>query len=493
MTRTAFDDKPTGSGLAGTALAGTALALAAPAKLETVSFEAAGLGDRSYLVHDGEVAVVVDPQREPERYLRTAETLGVSITHVLETHVHNDYVSGGLDLARRLGATYVVPEGEDLAFTRECTALGDGGEITTGSLTVSALATPGHTPHHLSYLLTGAAGTPSYVCTGGSVLVNGVGRTDLLGAERADELAQAQWRSVRRLLSRLDAGTHVLPTHGFGSFCSATPAAGAETGELTVGTERQRNPALRADLEDFVAALREQRPPVPAYYRYMAPANRRGVPAPLYRQVPRLAPDDLDRWMATGSVLTDLRPRRAFAAGHHRGALNIELSDSFTTYFGWLVPYEAPYGLIACSYEEVDRSRRLLARIGRELVSGFVLASDLDLQRALRYRTATFADLAEAVDRGEEPLVLDVRHGPEWRAGHLAVAKHAPLPELEAHKPLLPLDRPIWVHCAAGFRAGIAASRLSAWGMSPVLVDDLFERAAPHGLRVTTSPHDRPA
>ena len=262
MTSTAFDDNPSAD-----RLTGTALALAAPARTETVSFEAAGLGDRSYLVHDGEVAVVVDPQREPDRYLETAESLGVSITHVLETHVHNDYVSGGLDLARRLGATYVVPEGEDLGFARECTALGDGAEITTGSLTVSALATPGHTPHHLSYLLTGAAGTPSYVCTGGSVLLNGVGRTDLLGDERADELAQAQWRSARRLLSRLDAETRVLPTHGFGSFCSATPATGAEPGDLTVGTERRRNPALRADLEDFVAALRADRPPVPSYYR----------------------------------------------------------------------------------------------------------------------------------------------------------------------------------------------------------------------------------
>jgi glyoxylase-like metal-dependent hydrolase (beta-lactamase superfamily II)/rhodanese-related sulfurtransferase len=482
MTSTAFDDNPSAD-----RLTGTALALAAPARTETVSFEAAGLGDRSYLVHDGEVAVVVDPQREPDRYLETAESLGVSITHVLETHVHNDYVSGGLDLARRLGATYVVPEGEDLGFARECTALGDGAKITAGSLTVSALATPGHTPHHLSYLLTGAAGTPSYVCTGGSVLLNGVGRTDLLGDERADELAQAQWRSARRLLSRLDAETRVLPTHGFGSFCSATPATGAETGDLTVGTERRRNPALRADLEDFVAALRADRPPVPSYYRYMAPANRRGAPGPLYRRVARLAPDDLAHWMATGSVITDLRPRRAFAAGHHQGALNIELGDSFTTYFGWLVPYEARYALIACSYEEVDKSRRLLARIGRELVSGFVLASDLDLQRAMRYQTATFADLAAAVARGEEPLVLDVRHGSEWRAGHLAVARHTPLPELEAHKSYLPSDRPIWVHCAAGFRAAIAASQLSAWGMSPVLVDDLFERAAPHRLRVTTS------
>jgi glyoxylase-like metal-dependent hydrolase (beta-lactamase superfamily II)/rhodanese-related sulfurtransferase len=497
---------------------GTVLALEAPGEVEAVSFEAAGLGDRSYLVHDGRVGVVVDPQREPQRYLAAAESLGVSITHVLETHIHNDYVSGGLGLARQLGATYVLPQGEQLAFAEECTTLGDGDELTTGSLKVSALATPGHTPHHLSYLLSGRTGARSYVCTGGSVLPNGVGRTDLLGDERADELAQAQWHSVRRLLSQLDAATRLLPTHGFGSFCTVTPAAGAEgtgaetraeagelasraegaraeaggaeagelaAGELTIGLERERNPAARAALEDFVLALRQDRPPVPSYYRYMAPLNRAGAASPHYQPTARLDAAALERWLSTGSVVADLRPRRAFAAGHRQGSLNIELGSNLTTYFGWVVPFEAPYTLIACSYEEVERSRHLLARIGRELVSGFVLASDLDLERARHYPVATFADLSAAVQRGERPLVLDVRHRSEWRAGHLALACHVPLPELEAQRGSLPPEQPIWVHCGAGFRAALAASRLSAWGMSPVLVDDLFGRAAPYGLEMT--------
>jgi glyoxylase-like metal-dependent hydrolase (beta-lactamase superfamily II)/rhodanese-related sulfurtransferase len=454
------------------------VAIDAEAEIEAVSFEAEGLGDRSYLVHDGKVAVVIDPQREQERYMAAAKALGVSITHVLETHVHNDYVSGGLDLARQLGATYVLPEGEDLAFANECLTLGDGADIITGSIRVSALATPGHTPHHLSYLLSSRAGSASFVCTGGSVLPGAVGRTDLLGDARADELAAAQWHSARRLLTQLDAGTEVLPTHGFGSFCSATPGAGVGAAKLTVGVERQRNPALRAALEDFVMELGRDRPPVPAYYRYMAPINRSGPGAPRYERTARLSPADLDRWLAAGSAVADLRPRRAFAAGHRRGALNIELGNNLTTYFGWVVPFEEPYTLIACSYDEVDRSRRLLARIGREVVCGYALASDLDLEHAHRYRVATFGDLSATVRSGEEPLVLDVRHRSEWRAGHLAVARHAPLLELRAQKLSLPPDRPIWVHCAAGFRAAIAASLLSAWGMSPVLIDDLFEHAA---------------
>lgn len=379
----------------------------APADIDAVSFDAAGLGDRSYLVHDGEVAVVVDPQREPGRYIEAATRLGVRITHVLETHVHNDYLSGGLGLARLLDAIYVLPEGEDVAFRKECTTLGDGDVITTGSLSISALATPGHTPHHLSYLLTGGTGATSYVCTGGSVLANGVGRTDLLGDERADELARAQWHSVRRLLGQLDATTRVLPTHGFGSFCRATPEDGAEVHDLTVGGERERNMAARAALEDFVAALRLDRPPVPSYYRYMAPLNRAGTATPDFAPTAQLDAAGLERWLATGSVVADLRARQAFAAGHRRGALNIELGDNLTTYFGWIVAYEAPYALIAGSYEDVETSRRLLARIGREFASGFVLAGDLGLERASHYPVATFGDLAAAVQRGEEPVVLE--------------------------------------------------------------------------------------
>ena len=343
------EGSPTGTGTA------TAdLVVGDGVNIQAVTFEAEGLGDRSYLVHDGEVAAVIDPQREQERYVAAAKALGVSITHVFETHVHNDYVSGGLGLARQLGAVYVLPEGEDLAFADECLTLGDGGELTVGSLRVSALATPGHTPHHLAYLLSTPTGGRSYVCTGGSVLPGAVGRTDLLGDERADELAAAQWHSVRRLLSQLDAGTSVLPTHGFGSFCSAAPGAGGGPAELTVGLERQRNPAVRAALEDFVLELARDQPPVPAYYRYMAPINRRGPGAPRYEPTARLSAADLDRWLAAGSAVADLRPRRAFAAGHRRGALNIELGPNLTTYFGWVVPFEGP---IRSSPARTTRSR----------------------------------------------------------------------------------------------------------------------------------------
>jgi hydroxyacylglutathione hydrolase len=458
-----------------------------PVTLGAVTFEAPGLGDRSYLIHDHEVAVVVDPQRDPQQYIDAARQLGVRITHVLETHIHNDYVSGGLGLSRQLGATYLLPEGEQLGFADECVTLGDGAEVTCGSMTLSTLSTPGHTPHHLSYLVRHDDSSAGYVCTGGSVLFGGVGRTDLLGSERTEELARAQWQSARRVLSELDLDTTVLPTHGFGSFCSATPYVVGTAETLTVGVEHSRNPATSLALEEFVHTLVSDPPPIPAYYRYMGAINRAGGAAPSYGTMARLSSGDLDRLLSAKRSITDVRNRRSFAAVHRPGSLNIEFGANLTTYFGWIVPFEAPYTLVANSVEEVEETRRLLARIGREHIFGYVLAEDIEAREASRYPVTSFADLAVAMSLGDEPYVVDVRHPSEWRAGHILGARHIPLPELEQARTSLPRDRPIWVHCAAGYRAAVAASELSGWSLSPILVDDQFERASTLGLVVTTN------
>jgi hydroxyacylglutathione hydrolase len=456
-----------------------------PATLDAVTFEAPGIGDRSYLIHDHEVAVVVDPQRDPQQYIDAARELGVRITHVLETHIHNDYVSGGLGLSRELGAIYLLPEGEQLGFAEECATLGDGAEVACGSMTVSALSTPGHTPHHLSYLVRHNESSTGYVCTGGSVLFGGVGRTDLLGSERAEELARAQWQSARRVLSELDADTTVLPTHGFGSFCSATPNVVGSAEALTIAVEHSRNPAMRLALDEFVHALVSNPPPIPAYYRYMGDINRAGRGVPSYGEMARLDSSDLDRLLAAKRAITDVRDRRSFADAHRPGSLNIEFGTNLTTYFGWIVPFEAPYTLIANSIEEVEETRRLLARIGREHIFGYVLAKDIEALATSRYPVTTFADLALAMSIGDEPYVVDVRHPSEWRAGHIHGARHVPLPELTAARSSLPTDRPIWVHCAAGYRAAIAASQLSSWSLAPILIDDQFEHASGLGLLVT--------
>jgi hydroxyacylglutathione hydrolase len=474
---------------------GPGVARREPSLLDAVTFDALGLGDRTYLLHDDAVAVVVDPQRDPQPYLETAARLGVRITHVLETHIHNDYVSGGLALARRAGATYVLPRGEKVAFADERLALGDRQHFITGTLRVQALSTPGHTPHHLSYLVESTRaplGTGGYVCTGGSLLGGGSGRTDLSGEELVRPLARAQWESVRRLLVTLDETTVVLPTHGFGSFCSSTPAVDAGDGVVTIALERTRNPVARRDLDEFVRDITEDRPPIPRHYHYMGALNRAGAREVRTGQTAIVSATSLTRVLERDGYVVDLRPRRAYAGRHRIGTLNIELGVNLTTYFGWLVPFDAQFSLIAESPEEIEEARALIARIGRDEIAGWAPSTELlgAGQGIGTYPVATFADLAHSASGSGLPSVLDVRHPSEWRAGHLREARHLPLPELAAARSALPDEGRIWVHCAAGFRAAIAASMLAAVGRSPVLIDDLFANAAPAGLEIETGERD---
>ena len=235
---------------------------------EVVTIETTSLGDRSYLVHDGEQAAVIDPQRDIDRVLAAADAAAVRITHVLETHIHNDYVTGGLALARAAGAGYVVAAAEEVSFDR--VPAGDGDRFRSGRLTLTAMATPGHTPGHLSYVLHAAESTPVAVFTGGSMLFGAVGRTDLISPDQTTALTRAQYRSVRRLASELPDPVPVYPTHGFGSFCSATPTSGSSS---TIGAERASNIALTSDEDSFVKELIAGLGAYPRYYAADGPGQ----------------------------------------------------------------------------------------------------------------------------------------------------------------------------------------------------------------------------
>lgn len=432
-----------------------------------------GLGDRSYVVSDGTVAVVIDPQRDIDRVLAVVDRAGARVAAVLETHLHNDYVTGGLALARRTGARYVLHEGDGVSFDR--TAAADGWTLEVGDLEVRALATPGHTFTHLSYLIEGGRG-PAAVFTGGSMLYGTVGRTDLLGAAAAEKLSRAQFRSVRGLAERLDGVVQVFPTHGFGSFCSSAGGGGREHG--TIATERTDNIALQTDDEDlFVKSLLAGLTAHPPYYAHMAHLNRAGPFAPDLSPPRRAEPADLAARAAAGEWVVDLRDRRQFAADHLRGSVNVEGSGSLATYLGWALPWGTPVSLVGDSPAQITAAQRELVRIGidrpQACAVGGVAAFAAGQERGT-YRVATFADLADA----GSPTVLDVRRPDEWEAGHLPGALHVPLEEVAAARDTLP-RRPLWVHCATGYRASIAASLLAGAGHEVVLVDDDWERA--HG------------
>jgi hydroxyacylglutathione hydrolase len=453
-------------------------------RLAVVPYDAAGLGDRSYMVHDGAKAVVIDPQRDPAPYLATADELGVDVTWVLETHIHNDYVSGGLALARRTKASYGIPAGEPVDFAAESQALAEGDVLNAGSLTIKVLSTPGHTPHHLAFVADDGLGATA-VMTGGSLLGGATGRTDLSGDERTAELTEAQWRSVRRLLDELKPSTVVLPTHGFGSFCSAGAQPASKTAELTIGDERHRNPVAKLGLSAFVETLVHLVMPIPAYYPYMAPLNRAGATEPKGGLPPKLPADEVTDLARSGTAVVDLRPRRDFARDHRLAALNIELGADLATYLGWLVPFTAPFVLLSHSDDDVIEACHLLSRIGRDTPLGWAPAGSLapphDKEHD-HYEARNFDDLARRTHEGPQPSVLDVRFAYEWQNGHVAGARNVPLPDVADAYETLSENEEIWVHCQSGFRAAIASSVLSSAGLFPVLVDDLFEHAQASGL-----------
>jgi len=445
---------------------------------EVVTIETPSLGDRSYLAHDGEVAVVVDPQRDIDRFLAAAAAAGVAITHVFETHLHNDYVSGGLALAEATGAAYVVPAAADVEFSR--TPAADGDRFEAGRLSVRVLATPGHTPHHVAYAVGETGGPVTAVFTGGSMLFGAVGRTDLVSEDRTDELTRAQYRSVRRLAEELPGEAAVLPTHGFGSYCSATETSGDAS---TIAEQRAENLALEIDDEDaFVARLLAGLGAYPRYYVHMGPLNRRGARAPSLAAPEKLDAPALRARIDAGEWVVDLRRRRAFARHHVAGTISVELGSSFATFLGWTKPWETALTLVGDTPEQVADARVELSRIGIDQLAGAATGSvdELAAGRTSSYPAVGFADL-QAVLRNEGVVVLDVRRPDEWHEGHLVGAVHVPFWELETHLDEVPPGE-VWVHCASGFRASISASILDRAGRRVVLVDDDWDRALSLGL-----------
>ena len=472
--------------------------------IELISIDTPALGDRSYLATDGRVALVVDPQRDIDRVLAAAARRGVRITHVFETHIHNDYVTGGLALARVTGAAYHVNAADEVTFDR--VPVGDGDAIGVGDeITVRVIATPGHTFTHLSYALQDAAtGRVAAVFTGGSLLYGATGRPDLLGPSHQATRAAAQHASAQRLAAELPDDTPVYPTHGFGSFCAATEvtatqAATAQNTDAasTIGQEKLVNPVLRLAEEQYVTELLAGLDAYPAYYAHMGPANAAG-PDLIDLSPPAVAnAAQLAARIAAGEWVVDLRSRRAFAAGHVAGSLSFEHGSDFTNYLGWLIPWATPLTLLGDSAAQVAAAQRDLARIGIDRLAGAATGDPREWaggQPLASFPVASFAELA-AVRHHRPVTVLDVRRRLEWADGHVDGVLHIPLPDLPARLSEVPPGE-IWVHCRSGYRAAIAASMLQAAGRLVVSVDDDFTQAGPAGLPVVTGRtgrvHERP-
>jgi glyoxylase-like metal-dependent hydrolase (beta-lactamase superfamily II)/rhodanese-related sulfurtransferase len=440
------------------------------------SFPTQGLGDTSYLLASGHESLIVDPQRDIGPVLAAARARGLGITRVVETHVHNDYVSGALELRAATGAAIAGPARAGYAFPFE--PLAEGDELSLGTLRIVAAETPGHTPEHLSYLAyEGDAEEPTAVFTGGSLIVGSAGRTDLLGPEATLDLTRAQHHSLGRL-SALPDQTLVLPTHGAGSFCSSSPPGEERTS--TIGRERASNPAL-TDAEMGEEAFVERRLTgllaYPSYYSHIAPINRAGPRVFGYVPVPQgLTPSQVGERIEAGAWVIDGRERRAFAAGHIPGSIAIELDDSFASYVGWIVPFGAPIVLVLpedrSEHEAAVEAATQLFRIGYEAIDGYLQGVDawVEAGRPVRsYPIASIDDLAMAI-RDAQARVLDVRQQTEWEAGHLEGSTHVFVGDLNARVTEIQRDQEVWTVCATGHRAAMAASLLNREGIPVRLV-----------------------
>ena len=461
-----------------------------PAAAEVIALDTPNLGDRSYVVGVDGLAVVVDPQRDTDRVLDLVADRGWRITHVLETHVHNDYVTGGLELARTTGAVYVMPGAA--AFDFDATRMNDGETFPSGRATWRALHTPGHTPHHLSYALA-VDGVDVGVFTGGSMLHGSVGRPDLLGPALTDGLAHDQWHSVRRIAAEVDGSAGVFPTHGFGSFCAVTATTGTDS---TVDDQAAGNPACTLDEDEFVTELLAGLDAFPAYYAHMGPANAAG-PGRIDLSLPVPAEAaELRRRIDAGEWVVDLRSRRVFADGHLKGTLSFDGSGNAVTYLGWTIPWGTPLTLLANTAEEVTTMQRELVRIGIDRPASYAVGGPevwaTGPDDLASYPVTDFTGLAKQMAADPRLLVLDTRRHSEWTAGHAVGARHLPLHELLARIDEVKAwsreaahagaDPRVRVYCGSGFRAAAACSMLERVGVPVEHIDEDAELAPSRGV-----------
>lgn len=422
-----------------------------------------GLGNSSYVVDLGDGgAMVVDPERDPRPYLNHLAHRNLQPRFVVETHLHADFVSGARELSA-VGAELWAPAGSDLAYPHR--RLQDGDEIDLGGLALRVIATPGHTPEHLSYLLLDGA-TPVGLFSGGTLMTGGVARTDLLTPDQTEPLARTAYRSIKERLFTLPDDLAVYPTHGAGSFCSVGPASERTT---TIGAEKQSNPLFADDPDEdtFVARLLAGYGTFPTYFLELREVNRQGpgvygTPLP---PLPQLSVAEMEVAIAKGAELVDVRSIEAFAGGHIPGALSNPWRSQFATWMGWLVPRGKP--LVFVTDEKVDRQDLVWAAltVGFENIAG-ELAGGIDGWT----KAGRPVSQIPLIDHpGDARAILDVRQGSEHRSGHLREAMHIELGTLAETAHDLP-SKGILVHCGHGERAMTAASLLARAGHSDVAV-----------------------
>ena len=417
------------------------------------------LGNASFVAIDEEhgVGLVVDPLRDIERYLHLAAERNVRLTHALDTHLHNDFVSGRRELHAEAHTN--IDE------------LPAGAELSLGAMTIRALHTPGHTPDHKAYVLS-EGGRDRALFSGGAVMLGSIARTDLLGPHLAVHLALEALSTLQVRLRGLPDHIRVFPTHGAGSFCGIAGHSGHET---TLGVERKTNPFFQiTEVMPFLARVLNQ-PRYPAYYRDMAAVNLGGPPL-LGTTLPlltSLTAEEVGQLMDSGAAVVDLRAGRDYDRGHIPGSYSIGLEGSVSAWVGWLVMRGRPIVLVGDRDNDPRLAQRQLLRIGFDTIAG-ALDGGIDAWRSAGREISTFdtvdvEDMAEWVLSAAPMTVVDARDEHEWVDGHVPGALHIYVPDVPHRADEIPREAPVAVHCASGYRAGIAASLLEQAGLKRII------------------------
>jgi hydroxyacylglutathione hydrolase len=441
-----------------------------------------GLAIYSYMVGDekSKQCAVIDPTRDVDEFLLIAKREGLRITHVLETHVHADFVSGSAELKARLGDEVQIVVsglgGKEWTPPYADLVVADGDEISLGSVRLKAVHTPGHTYEHVAWALfddTRSKDTPWLVFTGDFLFVGDVGRPDLLGEEARKKLAHQLYESVFDKLPILPDFTEVYPAHGAGSLCGK--AIGSRSAS-SLGYERRFSVALQPKGEpEWVATLLKGMPIAPPYFRRMKKVNAEGPkvlgPEPLGQK--RFTAKVIHDRVCEHCLVLDVRPKEAFAAAHIPGSINIPLGHNLPTWAGWVLPYDRPILIVPDDPADVPEVVTHLLRVGFDDVQGYLEGGLTEWEthgfELGRLETISVHELAARLDREEtRPFVLDVRTDSEWEGGHIAGAHHIHGGTLEERYAEVPRDRPVAVVCGTGYRASIASSFLKREGYEDV-------------------------
>jgi hydroxyacylglutathione hydrolase len=428
------------------------------------------LAHASYMLASEGEAVIVDPQRDVDIYLKAAEEHGAKIRHIFETHLHADFVSGHNELAARTGATIYIGGSAGAAFPH--VGVHDGFDLRVGKARISVLETPGHTLESVCLVITDEekSSKPWAVLTGDTLFLGDVGRPDLSKTHTPKQLAGLLYDSLHNKVLKLSGDVVVYPAHGAGSLCGRNMRAERSS---TIGTERLTNYALQIESrEEFVRQLTENLPARPEYFLQDAEINRAGAAS--LSALPALAPIsaiELEALLDDGVIALDVRSGEQFAAGHVPGSINIGLSGQFATWAGTVLGLSARPALIADSPEQLSEAHLRLARVGIEDARGYLKDGIAGWKQAgcLLVETPQISvqDLQRRL-QAEHSTVLDVRREPEWQAGHIEEAAWWPLDNFKVAAPEIDRDAPVAVHCKSGYRSMIACSLLQRAGFRNV-------------------------